>query len=122
MSQPPRKPLVPGPQPEEDRRRWYFDSNWAQIDDWISMLRADPRRYGVNRCRLCKRKAVTIALFVAYPDTDVAFLIDTPRNKTRFVFYGLCRRCAALPTEERNRRVEESIRATHSQSDPTCVQ
>ena len=122
MSKPPQKPDVPTGHREEERRSWYFDPNWSQIDHWISVLRADPRRYGVDRCRLCKRKAVTIAFFAPFPDTDIAFLIDTPQDKTRFVFFGLCQRCAALPTQERNCRVEDAIRAKYSKCDPTRVQ
>jgi len=122
MAKPPRKPDAQTTDPSTEILGWSFAPDWVQLDHWISVLRSDPRRYGVDGCRLCKRTAVTVGFFVPYLGTDIAFLIDTPQNKTRFVFFGLCRRCADLPVEVRGPKVEEAIRAKCSKFDPKSMQ
>ena len=79
---------------------------------------ADPARYGCGNCRLCKRRSVTVAWFAPFPGTDLALWVRQPEGKTRFIFYGLCKRCLALPADVRNARVEQSIHEEHDQSKP----
>lgn len=115
MSRPPRQPPANSAAADsvvDLRQVWYC----------LYVFSQDPRRYGLDRCILCDRKAISTCFFMPYARTDIALLIGQPENKTRTIFYGLCQRCRSLPEQERNRRVEEAIRESHSNYGPEEVQ
>ena len=92
------------------------DKRW--VLECLAKANADRERYGVSRCRLCKRRTAAVACFMPFPGSDIALWVQQPEGKTRMLLYGLCRVCRRLPPDVRNARVEQSIREAHDKTKP----
>lgn len=68
--------------------------------------RANPASFGITKCRLCSAGFTRVGVFVP-TDADLARRLGQPEGKTRYVLYGLCDRCHALP--DHNERIEAAI-------------